>query len=200
MEERPIVSNKELNSYSLSPLHQNIRHLRIYTNNHYETSIGDFYANVGYQRNNRIEYNHPTLTSQAGMFVRLNTLNYSFRYIPNNTGNFEFSFGANGMLQNNKNKDATDFPIPDYNLTDTGVFAFAKWSNNRWNVSGGVRYDHRNLRWDDFYVAADPATGFDRQVSAGTPDANHQFTAYQKNSMVYPLVWEQVTNWLHSCT
>ncbi|MCL1034732.1 TonB-dependent receptor [Elizabethkingia anophelis] len=180
MEERPIVSNKELNSYSLSPLHQNIRHLRIYTNNHYETSIGDFYANVGYQRNNRIEYNHPTLTSQAGMFVRLNTLNYSFRYIPNNTGNFEFSFGANGMLQNNKNKDATDFPIPDYNLTDTGVFAFAKWSNNRWNVSGGVRYDHRNLRWDDFYVAADPATGFDRQVSAGTPDANHQFTAYQK--------------------
>ena len=55
------------------------------------------------------------------MFVRLNTLNYSFRYIPNNTGNFEFSFGANGMLQNNKNKDATDFPIPDYNLTDTGV-------------------------------------------------------------------------------
>lgn len=141
MEERPIVSNKELNSYSLSPLHQNIRHLRIYTNNHYETSIGDFYANIGYQRNNRIEYNHPTLTSQAGMFVRLNTLNYSFRYIPNNTGNFEFSFGANGMLQNNKNKDATDFPIPDYNLTDTGVFAFAKWSNNRWNVSGGVRYD-----------------------------------------------------------
>lgn len=121
MEERPIVSNKELNSYSLSPLHQNIRHLRIYTNNHYETSIGDFYANIGYQRNNRIEYNHPTLTSQAGMFVRLNTLNYSFRYIPNNTGNFEFSVGANGMLQNNKNKDATDFPIPDYNLTDTGV-------------------------------------------------------------------------------
>lgn len=42
MEERPIVSNKELNSYNLSPLHQNIRHLRIYTNNHYETSIGDF--------------------------------------------------------------------------------------------------------------------------------------------------------------
>ena len=33
---RPIVSDEELNSYKLSPLHQRIQHYRIYSNSHYE--------------------------------------------------------------------------------------------------------------------------------------------------------------------
>ncbi|NAW52159.1 TonB-dependent receptor [Elizabethkingia argentiflava] len=180
IEERPTVSDKELNSYSLPALHQKIQHLRMYTNNHYETSLGDIYANIGYQRNNRIEYSHPTQPSQAGMFVRLNTLNYSLRFNPINKGNFEFSVGTNGMLQNNKNKDATDFPIPNYNLTDVGLFIYTKWSKDNWNISGGIRYDYRKLHWDDLYISEDPQTGFDRQVSANTPEADLQFENYQK--------------------
>lgn len=181
VDDRPVVSKKELNSYSLSPLHQRIRHFRAYINNQYDVNWATIRADVGFQQNNREEYNHPLFPSQAGMYVRLNTLNYNFNIIPKSSTKLELSFGANGMLQNNKNKNATDFPIPDYNLADVGLFAFAKWQNERWNVSGGLRYDYRNLNWDNLYLAENPENRFDQQVTSATPNAQQQFEATKKN-------------------
>jgi iron complex outermembrane receptor protein len=60
--------------------------------------------------------NHPTEPDQAGMFVKLNTLNYAFRYTVEIIPKTELVTGVNGMYQQNKNKNATDFPIPDYSL------------------------------------------------------------------------------------
>ncbi|HVU84254.1 MAG TPA: TonB-dependent receptor plug domain-containing protein, partial [Puia sp.] len=77
---RPIVPEAELNSYALSPLHQHIQHYRIYNNSHYRLGKGSFDASIAFQENIRREYNHPTAASQAGMYVRLNTVNYGFRY------------------------------------------------------------------------------------------------------------------------
>lgn len=73
---------------------------------------------LGGQQNTRREYTHPSMPQQAGMYMRLNTLNYGIRYNAPKFANIETSLGVNGMLQNNKNKDATDFPIPDYHLYD----------------------------------------------------------------------------------
>ena len=179
---RPIVSESALNSYTLSPLHQHIQHYRIYNQNYYKIGGGDIDALVAFQQNIRREYNHPTLADQAGLYVRLNTINYSFRYNAPKFGNFETSIGINGMSQANKSLNATDYPIPDYNLFDAGIYLYGKWKYQKWNISGGVRYDARHIKWNDFYIKTDPATGFDQHVtSLNTTDANLQFPSFTKN-------------------
>ena len=176
---RPIVSDGELNSYQLSPLHQHIQHYRVYTDNSYRfSSGGHINASLAFQQNVRREYNHPTVPDQAGMYVRLNTINYSLRYVLPEMGNFENSIGINGMYQNNKNKNATDFPIPNYNLFDFGGFVFSKFKAGKWTATGGLRFDTRHTKGDDFYTKNDPASGFDRQVTgADTANAYLQFPA-----------------------
>jgi iron complex outermembrane receptor protein len=69
------------------------------------------------------------------------------------------------MFQNNKIKDATNFPVPNYDLTDFGLFAVAKWKKDKWTVGGGARYDLRTIHSYDFYSRTD-AVGFERQVVA----------------------------------
>jgi len=177
---RPVVSDAELNSYQLSPLHQHIQHYRIYTHNFYQIGNGDIDFLFALQQNIRREYNHPTMPEQAGMYVRLNTLNYGLRYNAPKFANIETSIGINGMFQNNKSLNATDFPIPDYNLYDGGMYVYAKWKYNKWSVSGGIRYDVRQVQWNDFYVKTNAATGFDEHTISDTSNAVLQFPAYKK--------------------
>lgn len=179
---RPIVSDNELNSYKLSLLRQHIQHYRIYTNNHYRLGKGDVDFLLAVQQNIRREYNHPAAAQQAGMFVRLNTLNYGFNYNAPAVANIDFTVGINGMYQNNKNKEATDFPIPNYNLFDAGSYIHAKWKQHKVTISGGFRYDVRHLNGNDFYTAANASTGFDRQVyPPDTAAAYLQFPAFKKS-------------------
>lgn len=178
---RPIVPDDVLNSYKLSPLHQHIQHYRIYTKNHYRVGEGDFDAHLAFQQNIRREYNHPTMPQQAGMYVRLNTVNYGLSYHVPVLTNTELSVGVNGMYQNNLSKDATDFPIPDYNSFDAGVYGFLKWKYERWTIGGGLRYDMRTLNGKDFYTKLNPATGFDQHVPAGQAQgASLQFPKFNK--------------------
>ncbi len=181
IKDRPLVSQEQLNSFQLSPLHQHIQHYRIYSRNFYQVGNAEIDFVLALQQNIRREFNHPTKPEQAGMYVRLNTLNYGFRYNAPKFAKTEMSIGVNGMLQNNKSMDATDFPIPDYNLYDGGIYLNGKWKNNNWSMSGGIRYDIRKINWNNFYVGINPETGFDAQVLTGSSDADLQFSAYKKN-------------------
>jgi iron complex outermembrane receptor protein len=176
---RTIVSNAELNSYQLSPLHQHIQHYRIYNNNSYSIGKGEIDILLALQQNNRLEYNHPTEPTQAGMSVSLNTFNYSIRYNTPTIKNLDFSIGSNGMYQNNTNKNATDFPIPDYNLLDAGLFGFTKWKYSELTISGGIRYDIRKIQGSDFYTKTDLSTRYDRHTT-DTTGAYLQFPAFDK--------------------
>lgn len=178
---RTIVSEGELNSYKLSPLHQHIQHYRLYSNNHYSIGQGDIDFTLAFQQNIRREYNHPTLPQQAGMYVRLNTVNYGLKYNAPAVFNTEISVGINGMYQDNRSKNATDFPIPNYHLFDAGTYLFAKWKKDKFTVSGGLRYDTRRLYGNDFYVKANTTTGFAKQAFLpDTAGATLQFAAFTK--------------------
>lgn len=177
---RPIVSEKNLNTYKIPSLTQHIQHYRVYVYSFHEVGKGALDVLVGGQRNIRREYTHPSAVKQAGMYMQLNTLNYSFRYNFPQYARFETSVGINGMLQNNTNKDATDFPIPDYNLYDGGMYLYTKWNKKKWNISGGVRYDLRFVQWKDFFVGTNPLTGFEQQSHSNDAEANLQFEAFQK--------------------
>ncbi|MDN3658726.1 TonB-dependent receptor [Ferruginibacter paludis] len=179
---RPVVSETTLNGYMPSPLHQHIQHYRLYSNNHYELGSGNIDILLGLQQNIRREYNHPTLPEQAGMYVRLNTFNYSLRYNAPALLNTEISFGVNGMYQNNKSKDATDFPIPDYRLLDAGIYLYGKWKQKKWTISGGVRYDNRHLKGAPFYTGVNNLTGFNKHIySPDTAGAYLQFPQFNKS-------------------
>jgi iron complex outermembrane receptor protein len=178
---RPIAADAELNSYALSPLHQHIQHYRIYNNTRYNFGTGNLEVLLGLQQNIRREFSHPTAPEQAALFVRLNTLNYNIKYNTHYFSNVDLTIGINGMAQNNKSKDATDFPIPDYNLFDIGSYICTSWKYKKWTISGGVRYDVRSMLTKDMYVGINPVNGFNKQFFLpDTAGATLQFPALQK--------------------
>ncbi|WP_109608071.1 TonB-dependent receptor [Mucilaginibacter oryzae] len=177
---RPLVGDNELKSYAIAPLHQRIQHYRLYSYGKIKTGQGSIDVALGLQQSVRREYNHSVMVNQPGLYVVLNTLNYDVKYnLPVFRG-IESTIGLNGMCQTNRSKTATDFPIPDYNLFDAGAFFFSRKTFGKVDISGGLRYDSRAIRWHDFYVGPNPANGFNRHViPPDTAGANLQFPAFK---------------------
>ncbi|WP_245319041.1 TonB-dependent receptor [Hymenobacter elongatus] len=184
LKNRPVVPTEQLGTYRINDLHQHIQHYRLLSRTRIRLGQGEVNALLGAQQNIRREYNHPTAPRQAGLHVALNTYSYDLRYAAPTWQGLETTVGLNGMYQTNTNRDATDFPIPDYTLFDVGGYVFLKRTFGKLDLSGGLRYDTRTLQWPDFYVEDNPATGFARQGraenAAGTPPQFADFrTRYQ---------------------
>ncbi|MEC5148036.1 TonB-dependent receptor [Chitinophaga sp. 212800010-3] len=179
---RPLVPDNELHTYKINPLHQHIQHYRIYNHSQWKLGSGDINTLLGLQQSIRREYNHPEMPVQPGLYVVLNTLNYDVRYNLPSLNGLETTAGINGMYQENKSRNGTDFPIPDYNLFDIGGFLFAKKTFGKVDVSGGIRYDNRHIRWNDFYVGPNKDNGFEKHAHIpDTAGAKLQFPAFQHN-------------------
>ncbi|QPH39950.1 TonB-dependent receptor [Pedobacter endophyticus] len=177
---RPVVDEADLDRYVINPLHQRIQHFRFYNNSQFKFKSSDLNLLIGAQQSVRREYNHPTAPGQAGLYVVLNTLNYDLKYNLPEFAGIESTAGINGMYQTNRSREATDFPIPDYNLFDVGGFYFAKRTLGKVAVSGGLRIDRRTINWPDFYVGTDPLTGFGKQSTVNDAAADLQFPAFKK--------------------
>ncbi|WP_305004814.1 TonB-dependent receptor [Hymenobacter aranciens] len=177
---RPLVQDNELNDYAIAPLHQRIRHYRVFTKTRLLLGGGELHLLLGAQQNNREEYNHPTVPAQAGLALRLNTFTYDVRYHLPTWQGLGISLGSNGMGQQNRHQNATDFPIPNYDLLDAGGFMLLKKPLGKLELSGGLRYDTRLVTWSGFYVAPNTETGFEGQASAGTVGAKLQFPSFRK--------------------
>lgn len=181
IEARPIVPNTDLNSYRIPALSQHIQHYRAYVHSFFKAGNGDIDILAALQQNIRREYNHPTMPEQSGMHARLNTFNYGLKYNTKKFAGVEATIGINGMVQNNKSLAVTDFPIPDYNLHENGMYVYGKWKRDKWTISGGLRYDMRQVNWNDFYVKQNPVTAFDEHIKwPDTTSATLQFEGYKK--------------------
>lgn len=178
---RPTVPADQLSSYRLADLHQHIQHYRAYHKGSYTIAKGELSTLLGFQQNRRREYNHPTHLSQPGLFVVLNTVNYEARYRFPKWAGLDITFGVNGMYQSNRNKSATDFPIPDYQLFDIGSFLVIKKDFDKTVLTGGIRLDNRSVSWDDFYTRKN-STGFFQQVHVpDTAGAILNFPSYRRH-------------------
>ncbi|WP_460617339.1 TonB-dependent receptor [Hymenobacter ruber] len=177
---RPLVSEDELGSYSISPLHQRIRHYRVFTKTQFHIGGGELHLLLGAQQNTREEFNHPTAPAQPGLALRLTTYTYDVRYHLPDWQGLQISLGSNGMGQLNRHQNATDFPIPDYNLLDAGGFLLLKKPLGKLELSGGLRYDTRLVTWNDFYLAPNPATGFAGTAGPGAVGAELPFPAFRQ--------------------
>jgi iron complex outermembrane receptor protein len=178
---RPVVSDDELRSYRIGDLRQHIRHYRAFASGEVKLGAGELRLLLGVQQNHRQEFNHPTAPAQPGLDLRLTTTSYEARYLLPTWRGLELTVGANGMNQVNTHLQATDFPIPAYRLFDIGGFGVAKKTLGKLELTGGLRYDTRTVRWDDFYVAPDLGTGFDGAAGAGTPGAALQFPTFRNS-------------------
>jgi iron complex outermembrane receptor protein len=179
---RRAVTDGMLHERTIADLHQHIQHYRIYYKGNFQLGNGELSSLIGWQQNIRREFNHPTQTQQAGMFVDLQTLNYEIRYQFPEWQGIRFTQGMNGMYQVNINRDATDFPIPDYSLFDMGHFLIAKKELGKQAITGGIRWDYRQIRWPDFYSRIDPVSGFAKQVhTSDTSGAMQHFASFRQN-------------------
>lgn len=167
-----IASNSDFHSYTPLTPYQKIHHYKAVLNNSFILGDGSLKAVIGWQQNQRQEYADILEEGKYGLYFHMNTINYDVRYVLPEKNNLNISFGANGMYQNSQNK-GTEFLIPDYNLFDIGIFAIAKKSFKKLDISGGLRYDSRSEHSKDLWLDANG-------VKTDSPDATsfHQFSLF----------------------
>ena len=175
---RPIVSDEELKSYKITPLHQHIQHYRIYSANSFTLGKGSLGINLAYQKSIRQEFSHPQI-AVAGLDLVLNTFSYDAKYYFPEKNGWGVTAGVNGMYQNNNVTKGTEFVIPSYKQFDIGPFIFVKKSMDKLEVAGGLRYDIRQFNNSALYTKPDPVTGFDKPVyGIDTVGADNPFYTY----------------------
>ncbi len=131
---------------SATPLipYQHIRHFKIATDNNIKLGKNQLTFNIGYQQNQREEFGNPDDKDERSLYFDLKTITYTAQYRLAEMKGWKTSFGSNGMQQNNKNRGMEQL-IPDYNLFDLGIYAFSQKTINKLTLSGGIRFDNRNI-------------------------------------------------------
>ncbi len=123
--------------------YQHIRHFKIATDNNIKLGNHNITLNVGFQQNRREEFGDVDNPTVQGLFFDLKTVTYAAQLHIKEKDGWKPSIGVNGMQQNNTNRGKEQL-IPNYSLADIGVFVFTEKEINKFNISGGVRFDNRN--------------------------------------------------------
>lgn len=124
---------------------QRVQHLKMALDNSFSLGNGGrITALVGFQRNQRREFGDVETPSVPEAYFDLRTVNYSAAYHLPLMNGWKTSLGVNGMSQQNKNR-AAEALIPDYRLFDVGIYGYTSKTVNRTTVSGGLRFDNRNI-------------------------------------------------------
>lgn len=156
-------------SYGRSLPYQQIGHYKAVWDNSLLIGNGSLNFILGYQQNHRQEFEDEDNPDQCGLDFLLHTVNYDLHYITPSVNGWKTVAGINGMYQKSVNK-GSEFLIPAYNLFDFGTFATINRTFAKVNVSGGLRYDHRDIqgykleedgamRFNDFDKAYNGLTG-----------------------------------------
>ncbi len=176
---RPIVTDAELKSYAITPLHQHVQHYRIYSTSNFIVGNGRIGLNLGFQRSVRREYSHPQMPLIPGLYLQLNSYVYDLKYYFPSFKGWDLTTGINGMYQQNTTTNGTEFIIPNYHQFDLGPFAMIKKTINNLDFSAGVRYDSRSFSNQALYTGTNPVTQFDMPVyGADTVGASKPFSNY----------------------
>ncbi|MEK6614615.1 MAG: TonB-dependent receptor, partial [Bacteroidota bacterium] len=131
---------------------QDIKHYKTVLNTSFVIKNSRLNLILGFQQNHRKEFADALAPNKYELYFLMNTLHYDARFIFPEKDSLQMSVGVNGMKQNSENK-GEEFLIPEYNLFDFGGFFTAKKSWKKVDVSGGVRFDTRNI--DSHYLLLD---------------------------------------------
>lgn len=170
-----MADEHDFKSYRIGVPRQRIRHQKlIWDNNFYLKNGGRIAVNLGYQQNDRREYPNVLQPDEPGLYFRLRTVNYNFKYFFPDKRGWQSAIGLNGMQQNNANL-GIEFLIPAYGLFDMGAFAITRKSFDQLTLSGGLRIDNRSLRSHALYLDRNGQT-----VLQPDPNGTKKFTAFDR--------------------
>ncbi|RKD91478.1 iron complex outermembrane receptor protein [Mangrovibacterium diazotrophicum] len=161
-------------SYQPGAPYQEINHYKAVWDNKFYLGQGNLVALVGFQQNNRKEFES---ADEYGLYLKLNTLSYDLKYSLSTDNNWSLTGGVGGMWQQSKN-EGTEFLVPAYQLFDLGVYAIAHKQIGDFDFSGGLRFDRRHLDSDALYLNSDEevTTSTDADATERFADFNDSFT------------------------
>ncbi len=139
--ERPY---EKVKTYGHGLPYQKVYHYKAVWDNSIRIGDGRLKAIVGYQQNQRKEFEEEDDPNRYGLYFQLHTLNYDFRYTINENEGWKTAIGTNGMYQRSLNK-GDEYLIPAYRLFDIGLYLTTGKEFGRWSVNGGIRFDRRNI-------------------------------------------------------
>lgn len=142
MEGTPTES--EYNSITPHVPFQHIQHFKVIADNSFKAGTGRVSLNLGWQRNQRMEFGNADDPAEESLAFDLETFNYNTAYHFRDIKGWTTSIGIGGMAQNSRNK-GLEVLIPEYDLFDAGGFVYTQKTLGKATFSGGVRYDHRSL-------------------------------------------------------
>jgi iron complex outermembrane receptor protein len=166
-----MAGNSDFHSYQPGVPFQKVSHYKAVWNNNIYFGQGNLEATLGFQQNQRKEFENP---DHYGLYFLLNTLNYNFKFNFPKVDNWKIVAGLNGMWQQSLNK-GTEFLVPAYHLFDYGLFTILSKKSGNFDFSGGIRFDQRNETADALY---ENAAG--EIVSPNTAGATKRFSAFQR--------------------
>ena len=167
-----LANSSDFKSYRPDVPFQKVLHYKAVWNNKLYFGKGNLNSTIGFQQNNRKEFESK---NEYGLFFKLNTVNYDFKYTLPTENNWTMTSGVGGMWQQSQNL-GSEFLVPAYKLFDWGIFAIVHKQLNSLDLSGGIRFDNRNENTDALYLNSS-----EEQVSAANPDAEERFTAINQN-------------------
>lgn len=121
---------------------QQVYHYKAVSDNTFNLSSGDIKAIIGYQQNQRKEFEESA--DEYGLYFQLHTLSYDIRYRSLEHNGWKVTGGIGGMYQRSLNK-GDEYLIPAYHLFDIGGYATVSKRMDRWTMNGGLRIDRRQL-------------------------------------------------------
>ncbi|MEO6490286.1 MAG: TonB-dependent receptor [Ferruginibacter sp.] len=141
-----LANDKDFRSYDPYISNQQITHQKMVLENRFFMSHnrGHFSFTGGWQLSQRKEFSSISDPSAAGLYFHLQTFTYDLKYFMPSQHKWQSAFGVSGMQQENKNL-GIEFLIPEYRFSDIGGFIYTKKSFEKLTLSGGARYDNRNL-------------------------------------------------------
>ncbi|WP_298731741.1 TonB-dependent receptor [uncultured Chitinophaga sp.] len=163
-------------SYTINMPQQKINHQKIvWDNNLYLHNGGRLGITLGYQYNQRREYEDVLLPDEPGLRLQLKTFNYSLKYFLPEMAGWQTTVGVNGMQQTNR-ISGDEFLIPNYDLFDFGAFAITRKTFNKLTLSGGFRFDTRSMKGKALYLDEEGAP-----IQQPKDEGTTKFAAFDRN-------------------
>ncbi len=132
--------------------YQNIVHTKLASDNSFKLGQQRLTLNLGWQRNQRAEYGNPDDWSERSLFFDLQTITYTTQLHFKESNGWKSSIGLSGMNQTNHNKGVEQL-IPNYQLWDVGGYVFSSKEMSHTTISGGLRFDRRQLSAENMQSA-----------------------------------------------
>ena len=160
--------------------YQVLDHDEFWWQNRINLGKGHLDLDMGYTQSHRQEIDTGSMPSYN---IIAHDIPYSVKYQQQWSNGLKLTTGINGMYELGKNQPLPPAPyigyseIPNYNDFDIGGYAILEWDYKNLTLSGGVRYDVRDMTGRSMYLL-NYGTPQQQEVPEGTPGAYTQYSPF----------------------